>query len=59
MSVGKILRELCEWKEENENIKEAKVCLDHLYMLLGIPPKHNMSSFIRYLKAESSINYTI
>ena len=35
--VGKILRQLCEWK--GVNIVEAEVCPDHVHMLVEIPPK--------------------
>ena len=35
VEIGKILRELCEWK--GVNIVEAEVCKDHVYMLLEIP----------------------
>ena len=40
VAVGKILRELCEWK--GVNIVEAEVCADHVHMLLEIPPKYSM-----------------
>ena len=33
----RILRQLCEWK--GVNVIEAEVCVDHIYMLLEIPPK--------------------
>ena len=52
MAVGKILRELCEWK--GVNIIEAEVCADHVHMLLEIPPKYSISSFMGYLKGKSS-----
>lgn len=35
--VGKILRELCDWKQIK--IVEAEVCPDHIHMLVEIPPK--------------------
>ena len=43
LAVGKILRQLCEWK--GVNIIEAEVCPDHVHMLLEIPPKIAVSSF--------------
>ncbi len=52
MAVGKILRQLCEWKEVN--IIEAEVCPDHVHMLVEIPPKMAVSSFIGCLKGKSS-----
>ena len=51
-AVGKILRQLCEWK--GVNIIEAEVCPDHVHMLLEIPPKMSVSSFMGYLKGKSS-----
>ena len=33
--IGKILRQLCEWK--GVNIVEAEVCPDHVHMLVEIP----------------------
>jgi len=42
--IGKILRELCSWKQIN--IVEAEVCSDHVHMLIEIPPKMSVSSFI-------------
>ena len=51
--IGKILRELCEWK--GINIIEAEVCPDHIHMLVEIPPKMSVSSFMGYLKGKSSL----
>ena len=50
--MGKILRDLCEWK--GVNIIEAEVCPDHVHMLLEIPPKMSVSGFMGYLKGKSS-----
>ena len=52
IEVGKILRDLCEWK--GVTIIEAEVCIDHVHMLLEIPPKMSDSSFMGYLKGKSS-----
>ena len=51
-AVGKILRQLCEWK--GVKIVEAEVCPDHVHMLVEIPPKISVSSFMGYLKGKSS-----
>jgi len=51
-AIGKILRQLCEWK--GVNILEAEACPDHIHMLLEIPPKYAVSSFMGYLKGKSS-----
>lgn len=51
--IGEILRQLCNWY--GVNIIEAEVCPDHVHMLVEIPPKHSVSSFMGYLKGKSSI----
>ena len=50
--IGKILRQLCEWK--GVRIIEAEVCPDHIHMLVEIPPKISVLSFMGYLKGKSS-----
>lgn len=50
LEIGKILRELCNWK--GVNIIEAEVCPDHIHMLIEIPPK---MSFMGFLKGKSSL----
>ena len=47
IAIGKILIQLCEWK--GVNILEAEVCPDHIHMLVEIPPKLAVSSFMGYL----------
>ena len=51
--IGKILRELCERKEVE--IVEANACVDHIHMLVKIPPKLSISSFMGYLKGKSTL----
>lgn len=51
-AIGKILRQLCEWK--GVRIIEAEVCKDHIHMLVEIPPKYAVSKFMGYLKGKSS-----
>lgn len=50
---GAILRQLCEWK--GVRIVEVEVCPDHVHMLIEIPPKVAVSSFMGYLKGKSSL----
>lgn len=52
LAAGKILRQLCEWK--HVKIIEAEVCPDHVHMMVEIPPKYSVSSFMGYLKGKSS-----
>ncbi len=51
--VGLILRKLCENK--GVEILEATACVDHIHMVLMIPPKMSISSFMGYLKGKSSL----
>lgn len=51
--IGKILRELCE--RDGVRIIEANACKDHIHMLLEIPPKIAVSSFMGKLKGKSSL----
>mgnify|MGYP000003594297 CR=1 FL=1 len=53
LEIGQILRKLCEWK--GVTIIEAEVCPDHIHMLVEIPPKYSVSSFMGFLKGKSSI----
>ena len=53
VAIGKILRQLCEWK--GIKILEAEACPDHIHMLVSIPPKLSISSFMGYLKGKSSL----
>ena len=51
--VGKILRELCERK--GVEIVEAECCVDHIHMLVRIPPKYSVSEVMGFLKGKSSL----
>ena len=51
--IGKIIRALCEYKEVE--IIEAHAMKDHIHMLVAIPPKLAVSSFMGYLKGKSSL----
>ena len=53
LEIGKILRELCKWY--GVEIIEAEVCPDHIHMLVSIPPKMSVSSFMGKLKGKSSL----
>ena len=49
-SIGQIFLLLCERK--GIEIHEAEACPDHIYMLVGIPLKLSISSFMGYLKGK-------
>ena len=51
--IGTILRQLCEYKDVE--IVEAHAMSDHIHMLVKIPPKLAVSSFMGYLKGKSSL----
>ena len=53
VEIGKILRELCNWK--GVEIVQAEVCPDHIHMLVKIPPKMSVGSFMGFLKGKSSL----
>ena len=53
VSIGRILRELCERK--HVEIVEANACSDHIHMLVKIPPKISVADFMGYLKGKSSL----
>ena len=44
--IGKILRQLCYQK--GVEIIEAELCPDHIHMLVSIPPKYSVASFVGY-----------
>ena len=52
-SIGQILWLLCERK--GVEIHEAEACSDHIHILVSIPPKLSISSFMGYLKGKSSL----
>ena len=52
-SVGEILRDLCRYK--GVEILEGHLMPDHVHMLVSIPPKISVSSFMGYLKGKSSL----
>ena len=51
--IGAILRKLCEFK--GVEIIEASACVDHIHMLVSIPPKIAVSTFMGYLKGKTSL----
>lgn len=48
--IGDIIRKLCEWK--GVEIIEAEACPNHIHMLVSIPPKISVSSFMGLPKRE-------
>ncbi|CDL82751.1 IS200/IS605 family transposase [Xenorhabdus szentirmaii] len=52
-SIGEILRNLCKYK--GVEIIEGHLMPEHVHMLVSIPPKISVSSFMGYLKGKSSL----
>ena len=52
-AIGKILRQLCEWK--GVEIHEAEICPDHVHMLVSIPPYMSVAQFVGTLKSKSAL----
>ena len=51
--IANILSTLC--KRKGVEILEAKICPDHVHMLVRIPPNISISSFAGYLKGKSTL----
>lgn len=51
--IVKILKELCKWK--GVSIVEGEASPDHIHILVEIPPKISVSSFMGFLKGKSSL----
>ena len=52
--LGSVLRELARQKESE--ILEGNLLIDHVHMLIAIPPKYAVSQVIGYLKGKSAIH---
>lgn len=50
--IGWVLRKLCD--ERGVEIIQAEACPDHIHMLVSIPSKYSISSFMGFLKGKSS-----
>ena len=52
-SIGQIITQLCNYK--GVEIIEGHLMPDHVHMLVSIPPKISVSSFMGYLKGKSAL----
>ena len=52
-SIRDIVKQLCEWKPAE--ILEGSVQIDHIHLVLSIPPKYSVSEFVGFLKGKSAI----
>lgn len=48
-----LLRELARQRESQ--ILEGELCVDHVHMLLSIPPKYSVAQVVGYIKGKSAI----
>ena len=48
-----IIKRLCKYK--GVEIIERHIMPNHIHLLLSIPPKYSVSSFMEYLKGKSSL----
>ena len=53
VDIRDILKQLCAYKDVE--IIEGHLMPDHIHMLVSIPPKMSVSSFMGYLKSKSSL----
>ena len=51
--IGTYLRRLCDYKEVE--IIEANACINHIHMLVKIPPTLSISQFMGFLKGKSAL----
>jgi len=51
--IVEIIKDLCKWK--GVEIIEGKAMVDHIQLLVSIPPKMSVSSFMGYLKGKSAL----
>jgi putative transposase len=52
--LGEVFRKLAEQKESR--IEEGHLLLDHVHMLIAIPPKYAVSQVIGFIKGKSAIH---
>ena len=51
--IMKIIKDLCKWK--GVEIIEGHMMPDHIHLLVSVPPKISISSFMGYLKGKSAM----
>jgi putative transposase len=52
--LGPVLRELAQHKESK--VEEGHLKVDHVHMLVSIPPKYSVSQVVGYIKGKSAIH---
>lgn len=51
--IVEIIKDLCKWK--GVEIIEGTAMIDHVHLLVSIPPKMSIASFMGYLKGKSAM----
>ena len=51
--LGEVFHELA--KQRESQILEGHLCLDHVHMMIRIPPKYSVSHVVGYMKGKSAI----
>jgi len=51
---GRVFRELAEQRESE--IEEGHLMVDHVHMLISVPPKYSVSQVMGYMKGKSAIH---
>ena len=51
---GEVLRRLAEQRESR--IEEGHLMVDHVHMMISIPPKYSVAQVIGYIKGKSAIH---
>jgi putative transposase len=52
-SMRDIIRQLCEWKKIE--ILEGNIQVDHIHLVLSVPPKYSLSEAVGFIKGKSAI----
>ena len=52
--LGEVFRRLAEQKESR--VEEGHLMVDHVHMMLSIPPKYAVSNVVGYMKGKSAIH---
>jgi len=52
-SIREIIRQLCEWK--HVEILEGNVQIDHIHLVLSVPPKYSIAEMVGFIKGKSAI----
>lgn len=51
--IGKIIRKLCE--ERKVELIEGTACIDHIHILVSIPPYISIAQFMGFIKSKSAL----